>query len=249
MMHPISPWIINDGIKMENTQPRTPPNPVPPPPPAKTVPSMVTPDQQSFIHRPSFGAFSLGLIYFLASGLMKEALLMLVPFFNIYLWFKGIFRGRRMSWQKGEWRDFDTFKKRQKTLDYIGIVFFVIWLALISFAIVTTFAVTRAPIKGATQFMDNIGTGKIEQAYNNAAPEFRSQGTLDEFKSYLSESTHVSAYAKVKFTSADVTSDATGTNAVVIGEYTTTSGEKYPVEVDLTKDGNSWKVYGVAFNK
>ncbi len=99
--------------------------PTPPAPAAKTV----TPEQAAFIGRGSFGAFSLGLIYFLASGLMIDALLSLVPIVNLYIWIRGIIRGRKMSWEKGQWADFTTYQNRQKLLDKIGIVVLIISFA------------------------------------------------------------------------------------------------------------------------
>lgn len=96
-----------------------------PTPPAQASKSL-TPEQAAFVKRGSFGAFSLGIIYFLASGLMIDALLTLVPFVNLYIWIRGIISGRKMSWEKATWTDFTTYQKRQKLLDKIGIVVLIV---------------------------------------------------------------------------------------------------------------------------
>lgn len=96
------------------------------PTPPVQVSKNLTPEQTAFIGRGSFGAFSLGIFYFLACGLMMDALLSLIPFVNLYIWIRGIISGRKMSWEKASWTDFATYQKRQKLLDKIGIVVLIV---------------------------------------------------------------------------------------------------------------------------
>ncbi|MDD5566784.1 MAG: hypothetical protein PHH01_01170 [Patescibacteria group bacterium] len=227
---------------MEDTQPKVQPKTAPAKP-AQTQASQPAPEEQKFINRPSFGAFSLGWIYFLATGLVKDGLLMFVPVYNVYIWIRGIINGRKMSWAKGEWRDFATFKKRQKLLDRIGLVFLVIWLALMVIIFVTVFAATRTQVKVGDQFMHDLAAGQVEQAYNGTTDEFKNVGTLEEFQEFVNFYPKLSELDKVNFSEVSVV----GNETALIGVWTTKTDEKFNVDMTLIKVNDVWKVNTLRF--
>ena len=80
-------------------------------------------------------------VYFLGSRNYKRAFLYFlgaaVPILDIYLWIKAGLRGRRLVWESGKWQDFESYRKRQKLLDKVGLVILLvsvlIWLAVFAF--------------------------------------------------------------------------------------------------------------------
>ena len=83
---------------------------------------VITPEQAQYLQKFSVGALTLGIFYAFGSSLVKEGFLMLIPFYNIYLWIKLMFRGRRLSFERGSWPSFEAFKQRQRLLDRVGVV-------------------------------------------------------------------------------------------------------------------------------
>ena len=66
-------------------------------------------------------------------------LLMLIPIFNIIWIFVVGFKGNEWAWQKGEYKDVDTFKAVQATWNRAGLVQFIISFAV--FVLYTVFVV------------------------------------------------------------------------------------------------------------
>ncbi len=200
----------------------------------------LAPDQQAFINKWSFGAFIMSPIYFFASGLILEGLLVIfVPFYNIYLYFKGIFRGRRMSWAKGNWKDFETFKKRQKFLDRLGIIFLCLEFLLIGGIIVLVMVGTNASRKEAHQFLDEISAGKITAAYNETTSDFQKQTSLEDFKTMVAGDAVLKNQESVSFNHIATYDDG---SADFSGTLTGKNGSKEPIELKLMYDSDGWKV-------
>ncbi len=91
-------------------------------------------DQDSFVRKWSWGGFFLTWIYFLASRAYKTAVLyflgMFVPILNIVLWIRGGLKGRKIVLKKVGWPNFEAYKKRQRLLDKIGVIIFVVALVI-----------------------------------------------------------------------------------------------------------------------
>jgi uncharacterized protein YpmB len=214
---------------------------------AVPAPQNINNDQEKFINRWSFGAFSLSIIYFFASGLIKQGLFMFIPFYNIYIWIKGIVKGRKMSWEKGEWKDFETFKKRQKMLDRIGIVLviiFVVFFALILFFVSSSLS---APTKTANNFMDDLAAGQVQSAYDLTSSKLHSSASADEFRQLMSdESSGLSQIQSYGFNYRSAENKDGISEAVMSGSLTLKDGRTTPLEVDLAKENGVWKVAYVA---
>jgi len=205
--------------------------------------AVLTPEQEAFTKKWSWGAFAMPNIYFFVSGLMKEGIYSLIPFLNIYIWVKGIFRGRRMSWERGEWKNWDVYVKRQKIVDKIGIVVLAVAAVILIPAIVLPFYFTQPAVRSANMFFEDIAAGQVEKAYNEATPGFRELGPLDEFEQFINENSYMKRYAESSFSSRSFS----GGIATLTGKITTQEGEKYPVEVDLQKIDGVWRVDGFEF--
>jgi len=90
------------------------------------VGAAVPEDEIKFIKRWSWGGFVLGWIYFLASRLVKRGAghflsLLLPPVYFALLIIAGA-NGRKRVWESGKWVNFESYRKRQKVLDKIGII-------------------------------------------------------------------------------------------------------------------------------
>jgi len=96
--------------------------------------------QEKFIGGWSWGAFFLGFIWALASRLYLYGVLMLVasfiPVVNLAVWIYFAIAGKKVSWAKGQWESFEVFEKRQRLLNKIGLVVFLVMILLAAFAIV-----------------------------------------------------------------------------------------------------------------
>ncbi len=136
--------------------------------------NMENPDE--FINEWSWGGFGLSWIFLFASKAIKRGFLFLILILilspilgfvfssflpasispnatnilsasisiliSVYLGIKG----RKISWGTGKWQSFDSFKHRQKILDKIGIIFFVIWgLIVIGFLVFGIILASKLP--------------------------------------------------------------------------------------------------------
>ncbi len=94
-----------------------------------------SPDEQAYIHKWSWGGFVFPWVYYLANRLVLKGLLYLlgamVPGLNIVLQIITGIKGRKVVWESGKWTDLESYKKRQKLIDVIGIVILVIAVILI----------------------------------------------------------------------------------------------------------------------
>lgn len=93
-----------------------------------TVYSNLSPEQIYYIQDYSWSAFFGVFIWSLANKMWLWSFLALVPFVNIYTSFKLAAQGRAFAWEKGGWKNFDQFKKRQKIVS--GIIWTIIGLCV-----------------------------------------------------------------------------------------------------------------------
>src|SRR3989344_4618612 len=84
---------------------------------------------KKYINRWSWGATFFGFWWALFSKIPVYSLLYLIPIANLFFIFYFGKKGRRLSWEKGKWKSFNDFKRRQKVLDRIGI--FVIGIGVV----------------------------------------------------------------------------------------------------------------------
>ncbi len=80
---------------------------------------MLSLEQIEYISKWSWGAFFGGFIWALGNRLYLWAIGALIPFVNIYFIIKLCMDGRKMSWERGTWANFDEYKKRQKTVMWV----------------------------------------------------------------------------------------------------------------------------------
>ena len=140
-MEPTTP--VNPSVP-----PVVPVAPVAPAPaaPASELPSL-TPEQTAFINRASFGAFGTGMLYFFAAGMPGQGFAFFIPFYNIFVWIRGIVKGRRMSWERGEWKNFEVYHKRQKYMDKAAVVLVIVfaaYFALMIFVVAGSFSLSAS---------------------------------------------------------------------------------------------------------
>lgn len=210
----------------------------------------LTAEQQAFINHFSWGAIFFTPIYYFATHLIKYGFLMLIPFYNIYLYFKGIFKARKLSWETNEWKDFAQFEKRQRLMDKIAVWFFSIWLVLFIAGISFTIFMVKdslygpnGPAKAATTFMDQTSAGDMRSAFDATAQEFKDIGTFPEFDEYAKK--FLLGNSELKLTSFNVLND----EAVACGSVLDGMKEESPIVVYLVKEGEGdskiWKVSGI----
>ena len=114
--------------------------------------SHLTAEQLAFVNKFSIGALLFPQGYFFAVNSIRDGFLLFVPVYNIYVWLRGAFKGRRRSWETGEWKSFASYERRQKTMDKAGIIVLV--------AIIALYALMFVLFAGAAMF---ISTSTVEQ--------------------------------------------------------------------------------------
>ncbi len=227
-------------------EPNTNNSEVSPSVPATTL----TAEQEKFIGKVSWGSLIFGPVFFFATHLIKYGFLMFVPFVNIYIYVKGFFRARRLSWATGEWKDFAQYEKRHKLMDKIAKWFIVIWLILFLGAGALIFNSVKSDIMGLTSphesaktFLNLLREGKVDVAYDSSSEEFKSIGTVEYFSSYVGEILLGGEEPVLNQQSI------VNKKAVVCGSIKDKEGNEQPVKVMLEKKiinyNNVWKVAGL----
>jgi len=79
----------------------------------------LTPEQITYIHKFSWGAFVASGIWPWGNKLYVWGILAFIPLIGIYVWIRLALEGRKMAWEQGGWTSFDQFKKRQKIMAWI----------------------------------------------------------------------------------------------------------------------------------
>ena len=99
----------------------------------------------------------------------------------------------------------------------------------------------KGPADAARQFFMDIAAGQVEKAYNDTSSGFKDFGTLEDFTAFVEANPELSRTKKVSFSSSNIVNQ----NATLSGNLYDENDEPSPVEVDLVKVGDVWKVDGV----
>ena len=199
-------------------------------------------EQEKFVRRWSFGAL-LQPVYFFGSRMTREGFLSFVPFYNIYQGIKGIFRGRTMVWESGKWKDFELYKKRQKLLDRLAIVFYVGLIALMAVGGYAVYRATSPVGETASTFLQNIVDKKFEQAYAMGSASFQEQGDVEHFQQFIEESPELNEMKTFTIGKTEVQSDPRLTSGTVYATGVDEKNTETPIKIILIKEnGTSWKI-------
>jgi len=233
-------------------QPNTPPAAaVPSAPAGLAVPHHtvqdLTPEQQSFVNKFSWRALFLNAIYCFCMGLIVEGFLFFIPFYNVYMLFNIDIHGRRLSWEKGEWRDFATYEKRQKLMVKIAKIFLVIYAVfLVLYAVLVIWIFTFV-------FKDAFGAGSPSDIANKCMTgvvagdtSFYSTYGDPAYASYYTPESEGHIDSILAGATGDRTSSVSVKNnvATTCGLLTTSDGTAHGIELQLVEANSSWMVAG-----
>ncbi|KKQ27445.1 MAG: hypothetical protein US42_C0009G0035 [Candidatus Magasanikbacteria bacterium GW2011_GWC2_37_14] len=79
----------------------------------------LTPEQITYIHKFSWGAFIASGIWPWGNKLYLWGILAFIPLIGIYVWIRLAIEGRKLAWEQGGWTNFEQFKNRQKIMAWI----------------------------------------------------------------------------------------------------------------------------------
>jgi len=206
--------------------------------------SQLTEDQLKFVSKLSWSALAFGPIYFFANGLIVEGFLFLVPFYNIYLWIKGFIQGRKMSWQKGEWKSFDSYRRRQRLLGKIAVAYVAIAVIFIATVGTLVYSVLAGVRSASKNFTDDLVSGNVQQAYSvDTSQDFKSNNSATDLQNFA-DTYHVEHGSF----SYDSWEQVNGT-AVASGIFTSSAGEKYNFSLSLIKNSSMWEVDAIQIKR
>lgn len=118
----------------------------------------LTDEDRSYLKKWSWGALFLGFWWTLFSRIKVYSLLFLIPFANLFFFFFFGKKGRRFSWEKGNWKSFEEFQKRQKKLDKIGKIFIILYVivavGILSTLLLLQLGTARAKARDAKRIAD-----------------------------------------------------------------------------------------------
>lgn len=142
----------------------------------------LTAEQQAFINKFSLGGFFIPQIHFFATNLIRDGFLLLVPFYNIYVWLRGAFKGRSRSWETGEWKSFESFQRRQKTMDKAALIILAVVIAY--FVVVFLFVMAVGSMMSAGSRMERMQDDKQYQNMEELQDRIRMESERYETRSF-----------------------------------------------------------------
>jgi len=116
----------------------------------------------------------------------------------------------------------------------IGISVAVVVILLL---ILLIFGLTKGIVKSADQFFSLVKEGSIEEAYLSTAKEFQAATSEDELRDFLENST-LDEFESASWSSRSIS----GNTGKLEGSINTEAGGIIPVEIELVKEGGSWKI-------
>jgi len=117
-----------------------------------------------------------------------------------------------------------------------GIIILAVAAFLVLAVVVTFFATSGLP-KAADAFFSLLQQGRVHDAYLATAADFRAATSEEDFTAFLQTT------ALVNYQSASWSSRSIKNNTGRLeGTVTTKEGGQVPVEVDLVKEGEQWKI-------
>lgn len=90
--------------------------------------------QERYLRGPAIGALLWTQGWAFGARLYFWFILSLIPVVNFFVLVVLVFRGRRLSWQKGQWISWETFEKRMRFLTILSFIW--IYLLIILFSII-----------------------------------------------------------------------------------------------------------------
>ena len=96
------------------------------------------------------------------------------------------------------------------------------------------------PAQAATQFLEQIGSGKAQEAYDSATFGFQAQQTSKVFQQTARE-LGLMEFASARWDSTEVN----GRTAKVRGEVSSKAGKKMEIVVTLNEEGGRWRVFSM----
>lgn len=79
----------------------------------------LTPEQITSINKWSWGAFFGNTIWAIGNKHFGMAVLSLIPVIGLYPWIKLSMEGRKLSWEKNNWKSFEHFEKIQRIIAWV----------------------------------------------------------------------------------------------------------------------------------
>ncbi|HEY3293175.1 MAG TPA: DUF4878 domain-containing protein [Candidatus Nanopelagicaceae bacterium] len=135
--------------------------------------------------------------------------------------------------------------KKRSTGKIIGYVIAIIAVV----AIVLTFFVnsaTKAPVAASNNFLNAVQAGDASAAYDLFSTEAKAAVPSDQFDAVVKQVGPI-LNAKEKMTSKKVNAETgSASTAEVVYEIPGTDGKTYSFTVNLTKEGDTWKVLNFA---
>lgn len=113
-------------------------------------------------------------------------------------------------------------------------------VVVVAIIIGLAFTLTADLPKSADAFFALVKDGKTEQAYQSTAQPFRDATTLDQFTTFL-EQTGLNDYKTASYNSRAFEND----QGRLEGTVSLNDGTDKPIQVDLLKEGGTWKVQGI----
>lgn len=113
-------------------------------------------------------------------------------------------------------------------------------VVVIGVLIALLFVATSGLPKAADEFFTLVGQGKIGEAYLATAAEFRAATSEEEFAAFLRDSA-LGGYASASWSTRSIENN----RGQLKGTVTTRDGGQIPLEMDLVKEGDAWKILAV----
>ncbi|MBI4470480.1 MAG: hypothetical protein HY650_14280 [Acidobacteria bacterium] len=113
-------------------------------------------------------------------------------------------------------------------------------LVLIGAILGVVFYATRELPRESDAFLTLVEQGKIAEAYQSTAAEFRAGTSEEEFRRFL-ETTSLGEYQSASWSSRSIESE----RGKLEGTITTKSGGKIPLTMEFVKEGGAWKIYAM----
>lgn len=113
-------------------------------------------------------------------------------------------------------------------------------ITIIGGIIAGVFYATSGLPRASDSFLSLVKQGKIAEAYQSTATEFRAGTSEAEFRNFL-ETTSLAEYQSASWSSRSIQND----RGTLEGTVTTKSGGKIPLRMEFVKEGGSWKIYSM----
>lgn len=129
----------------------------------------------------------------------------------------------------------------------VSIVLMLASIAVGTLLFIATFNVVKAPIDASTAFMNSLSSNNLTVAYSQTSTGFQKGYTQAEFSDAFKPA--VDAGLKQTSVASSKVETVNGETTATIVYNATASDGKYKVTVELTKEGDVWKVVNVTSEK